>query len=603
MREFGVKLATGALSLFLLAVAGCGGNDDAPTVAPAAGPPDYTYDYSGSGYAVDHLDTPESDTGETTFTYRVNLGSSSRTVFFVFTNTTTADASAPPAAASADTAAEEMAAARQRAAAAAREARALGIGLKDREDVSLFNANPFRYLAEASGGGATGTFPLPSPSPQADTVGGSASFYTSDSTTSGIVNATCRKGVSDGVNTLNIYVDDNAWDAGSGCAEPNCISQAMVDELAGRFLKSGDNNDIHDWVSGVFGPEWGDHNYANLLPASAAGDITILLYDIDGDDSVNGGVVGFFWSKDNILPPDKESSNQRLMFYLDSNLFAQRDGPTWEASDYWPTAVIEALAHEYQHMIFFYQKMVRNGLYTAATWLNEMASETAEDLIADKAGFDGPRGVSGSDGSAGASGNVHGRLPRFNRFDYIPLTRWQNGPIDDPGDSNTLNSYSAAYAFGAYLARNFGGAQLFREMVQNDKDGEAAVSAALAALGYNEDFVSVLRKWGAAVLLSDDPTPAVPQGYRYNTGAFFTSTVAGTTYSLGSIDLTNYMFMASNPYQVGPKYYTTLPSPTDPAAGTYQESNCYYLVGYGLTGTVTRKITLPQGYKLTTVIR
>ena len=88
---------------------------------------------------------------------------------------------------------------------------------------------------------------------------------------------------------------------------------------------------------------------------------------------------------------------------MDSAYFAVPDGPTWEVTDRGPSVIIGTLAHEFQHMIHFYQKpVVRDA--DSESWLNEMASEVAEDLIADKMMVSGPRGVAYDDPTAGEPG-------------------------------------------------------------------------------------------------------------------------------------------------------------------------------------------------------
>lgn len=72
-------------------------------------------------------------------------------------------------------------------------------------------------------------------------------------------------------------------------------------------------------------------------------------------------------------------------------------------------------------------------------WLNELASEVAEDLTADKMMARGPRGVAHDDPTAGEPGNRSGRLPYDNLFNDEPVTVW-NGKIAD---------YPVKYAFAA----------------------------------------------------------------------------------------------------------------------------------------------------------
>jgi hypothetical protein len=84
-----------------------------------------------------------------------------------------------------------------------------------------------------------------------------------------------------------------------------------------------------------------------------------------------------------------------------------------------------------------------------------------------------PRGVTYSDPTAGPTGNVSGRLPLYNYWNDIQVSRWDG----------ELRNYSINYALGAYLARTYDGALLFRDIVQTGLDGEAAITNALANQG------------------------------------------------------------------------------------------------------------------------
>lgn len=564
-----------------------------------ADPSIFSHSYSGSGYDIDQLDTPLTDSADSQVRYQLDLGSATRDVYLVFTNTSLLDATAPPLLANLFPV-DRMARARQLGARMSDWARTHGIGLSDRPDVSLFNSDPELY------GGVSYEIASSAPSralagtasaPLLDSIGETSSFFLNLDGSQSIA-ATCREVLTADGKTLNIWVANDSWQ-GLGCTKAHCVDQSMVDALGDKFLSAGSNNDIYEWVTNIYGAEWGPHPFSNLI--SADDNITILLYDIDADNSTTGGVLGFFFNKDNFLSSGSNSipgSNQRIMFYVDSVMFSTPDGVSWDLTDFWPNKLIGTLAHEFQHMINYYQKNILNSPASAETWLNEMCSMVTEDLVETKLQTEGPRGVSWTDGSAGASGNISGRLPRFVRFDYLPVAQWFDGAVSDPGDTNVLNSYSLNYAYGAYLARNFGGPALFRAIVQNDLNGGDAITAALSAQGYGEDFAATLRDWGAAVLLSDDATDAVPAGSRYNRGGFSSSLLGSISYDLGSINMYNYSY----PGQAGPRIYTSLP-PSDANAGIYKTSNLYYRLGSGLSGQVTRNITLRKGTKLTVVIR
>jgi len=408
-----------------------------------------------------------------------------------------------------------------------------------------------------------------------DNVGDSDIFYRSldlaDPTA-----ATARKVISVktdfGVKTLNIWVSNDSFDSGSGCDKSKCVKQTMVDALADTFLKLEDpdngiyDNDIYDWVTNIYGEEWGNNPAGLIVPDD---EISILLTDIDNDNSANGGVVGFFWPKDNFYKAAYTGSNERVMFYIDSVMFAN-GGSSWSIDDLWPKEIVSTLAHEFQHMIHFYQKTVLLANDNTDTWINEMLSESTEDLVATKIEHIGPRGVDPNIGSAGDSGNTLGRYPLFNANNTLSLTAWNNQFAD----------YSKVSAFGAYLLRNYGGAKLLHDVMHNAfVDKQAVVDAVNKSPdGAGKTFANLLSEWGVAVMLSDHDNLLVGTP-EYNTGWFTdTDSVYGdTTYEMGSINFFNYN-----------------PLPTIYAIGgiVQPEGNYYYKIGDNLTGDITIKLEL-----------
>ncbi|GIT99902.1 hypothetical protein TSL6_04090 [Sulfurovum sp. TSL6] len=387
-----------------------------------------------------------------------------------------------------------------------------------------------------------------------------------------------------GPKTLNIWVSNDSF-SGPDCTKSKCITDTMVDELANTFLLDVDglNNDIYDWVTNVYGEEWTNAaqiEYSNLIGEND--EITILLTDINNDNSANGGVIGFFWSKDNFKTSSIPGSNERVMFYIDSVMFANEDGLSWEIDDYWPKETISTLAHEFQHMIHFYQKTVLLANDNTDTWINEMLSESTEDLIATKIRHIGPRGVDYLDGSAGDPDNTLGRYPLFNANNTLTLPA-STGPLDQNGNPTfVLADYSKVNAFGAYLLRNYGGAKLLHDIMYNSYTD---VRAVVSAVGSGKTFANLLSEWGVAVMLSDhinlSNTPF------YNTGDFSYDDYNGITYELGSINFFNYILLDqfSNIIQDGPKIYTT--------SGTVQpQGNYYYKIGDNLTGDLNITLEL-----------
>ena len=434
------------------------------------------------------------------------------------------------------------------------------------------------------------------------TEGDRFTFISRQESTNVAIPATARRVVNDGSTTLVVWIADRQWSATCRVAH-QCMTREMVDLVADRFLRSGAGNDIYDWVTAIFGDAWGPHDYPYLIPPESASQIHILFLDIDGDGVPSEGdrpdIAGYFHALNNYLPADDptwlRASNERLMFFMDAPLMAHREGPTWEVTDYYPSGMISTLAHELQHMIHFYQKSVLRG-GQSETWLNEMASMVTQDLVADKIESGGPRGVAYDDPSGGKTGNWKGRLPRYNFHNYIQVTAW------DHDRSESRKHYAINYALGAYLARNYGGATLFGDIVANGQSGVGAIEMGLRAQGHTDSFGDVLASWAVANLLSDNPR--APAGYRYNSGGTWSISRSGVeTYRLGSIDLYNYRYYydsGSGDYLDGPRLYRF--QQFSDGIRRYPHSNAYTTLGR-MTGTVRLRVRSDSGVRITVVVK
>ncbi len=514
--------------------------------------------------------------------YTHDLGSTPKDVFFIFTNANSSNVSGSSITASTVPVTELLPADTILTIPYFREA--IGteyrkVGVKGKPDAAALGARPpIRPLEVGSNFRSQLIIPIQIYS----NVGDFQSFAADSNTT---VSATQRQKVVDTEVTLNIWVANDSW---APCSKQYCLTQAMVDAFADKFLIAGTgNDDIYDWVTEVYGLPWGSHNHDYLIPASSSTNIDILFFDIDNDGNPGNNpsqvVMGYYDPSNNYLSASAPYgySNERLLFYIDSVLSAEADG-TWEISDPWPANLVSTLAHEFQHMIHFYQKNVTHNT-GSETWINEMSSLMTEDYLADKLLADGPRGVAYNDYTAGSSGNTDGRLPMFNYYNDVSPTVFSY--------STTVN-YAVTYAFGAYLSRNYGGAELFQKIVQNSWTNYQAITSAVTEMGYDETFTSLLQKWGVAVLLSDQTD--LTSGFQYNTGSGFASTVNSITYNVGSVNLFNYSYYG----QVGPLYYT--PS----SVGRHNKlSNTYVKVGTAQTGTFTAAVEMASGVRLTVVTK
>lgn len=432
---------------------------------------------------------------------------------------------------------------------------------------------------------------------------------------------------------LNLWVANDSWDGNTDAivdaANPNpepsskdwtipwsppshLVTPAMLTALADRLLKDG-TNDIYGWVTNLLGREWAEGGSPAPEFIDGRGDLHIFVKNLNPTQtSASSGVLmGYFDATNNFRQGAyswASSSNERILFALDADSLANSDGKAWSTSAYWPSRTISTLAHEFQHMIHFYQKQVRNGLTVQTdAWINEMASMMVEDLVASKLEIPGPRGVplldSGYDYSSGKAPLSSGRLLDFLVYhDWISLTGWGDG-----NNRSTLESYSNAYAFGAWLLRNYGGPTVLRDLVTNSQTNEQAVLRAVANhsafTGTGPTFAGLVQDWGLATYLG---AASVRSGLDYSTysdstqttSVAFTSTLGNATYSLGSINLYNYAYQVGVKEHRGP-WTSSSWSETNPIyAGA-----TFFLLAQKASGSVQRySLLLPPQVALTVVV-
>ncbi len=270
---------------------------------------------------------------------------------------------------------------------------------------------------------------------------------------------------------------------------------------------------------------------SNTITAQAAGNtaitadsntkLEVLVYDLLGDASANqtSGTFGFFNPADiylnGVTYRDSNgqlqtitTSNECEVIHVDS-YFLKKDieGYTSNGTTVYTHYVESTLIHEFQHLLNFCNKY---GQYE--TWFTEMLSMSAEDVF------------KLDDYSAPKS-----------RFDiYFDKTYQGFGNWPDLDDDTVLYSYANAYAFGAYLMRNYGGINLINKIATNNYTNEGAITKALQDLGYNETFNTVFEKFGSIFACAD--------GSGLSLNKSVTSSVNNISKTLEAIDLTDYAF-------------------------------------------------------------
>lgn len=274
-----------------------------------------------------------------------------------------------------------------------------------------------------------------------------------------------------------VWVVNEYWDTSSA---GNKVNADVCRDIAEKF---SENYKFEQKIFGDISSEMYSSNSkeASLVDMSdgKSGDyVNIVLYDIGVDYNSDKpcGVVGYFYSKDYIMNPStsyedvksgllsdlSRCSNEGKFFYIDTP-FANLSGVSKNGYEYNGTGnasetVISTLFHEFQHMINFAQKNL-NGVQVTNTdtWYNEMLSMLSEDLMGKVLGISEEEKVDVS------------RLRGYNNYYFL------SGLAEYRNDDYAVVSYSTAYALGAYLARNYGGAELVHEISTNRYYGAESI--------------------------------------------------------------------------------------------------------------------------------
>lgn len=311
------------------------------------------------------------------------------------------------------------------------------------------------------------------------------------------------------------------------------INATKAAELADKF------DELYGYVRHIFGNESDEmvtvvskngqqyEDIQDITQVSNTGEmVNIVVYDIYDDylKSENGGVYGYFWAKDYYSKTYAQAmgsqagvlnyTNEGKYFYVDS-YFANTDS----------VGIHSTLAHEFQHMINFGEKdmaslekaQTQADVLVPEVWYNEMLSMLCEDMMQEKLGV-------------ADKNSPLARLPFFCLgYPYSGVIDWLDG--DD-----VYYSYASAYTFGAYLARNFGGPALVKEIATNNYANRQSITKALQILGYNETFDSVFKKYAQALVLDN---PNCGADVTLNKSAQWTSGYNGYTYPMKAIDIFN----------------------------------------------------------------
>jgi len=322
-------------------------------------------------------------------------------------------------------------------------------------------------------------------------------------------------------NTRNFFVEDDAHmnsytreitatllatgTYGNIWVADNVLSTAAAQKVAAKF------DIMYPATTNIFGYEFGGG------PGGEGGrdgdpKVQILFYNI-----LDPRVGGYFFSKDYYTQQYLDDRGMRSTKTNNAEIFYMNaDGEETDEELSW---IYSTMVHELQHMTNFNERTVKRGVNTSA-WFNEMLSMMAEDLLATHIDVD-----------TKSFGHPISRIPYF-LFDYYSdrLRDWRNDWM----------SYCRHYAFGAYLLRNYGGAEVAKKIMTAGSTNE--IEAILQALNISfsgstereEKMTQLQKKFSEAMIFSGDNIPA---------GAHtFDKTVTSTVTGGNGTSYTNHAF-------------------------------------------------------------
>ncbi|GMR12102.1 MAG: hypothetical protein BMS9Abin29_0290 [Gemmatimonadota bacterium] len=230
-------------------------------------------------------------------------------------------------------------------------------------------------------------------------------------------------------------------------------------------------------------------SYGDASDLDGNGRVIILLTPVVNrltPRGAEGFAAGFFFGVDLLVDEDK--SNRGEIFYL------LVPDPTGEFSDPHSVSQLERvlpaiLAHEFQHMIHFNERVLKRGAdRTDALWLSEALAHTAEDLVAERLATQGDFDAA----------------QLFGVENYRRAVRYLESPsswslILREGLAS-LQERGAGWLFVRYLEERFGGTSVLRALTQTTTTGTENVTAATGS-----SWTSLLADWGAAVGVEGQP--------------------------------------------------------------------------------------------------
>jgi len=213
------------------------------------------------------------------------------------------------------------------------------------------------------------------------------------------------------------------------------------------------------------------------------------------------------------------NSNEALVTFLNLDMLVYSPTGPWSANAIGAKQTFFTLSHEYQHLLYAYNKLFSPSSVAGATpttWENELSSQTIAYLVS-AAVYPGAQG----------SANEHPELASGGEFEQFlaqpscDLKSWGNG---------SSCYYPKAVVTGMLMLHQFGPG-IFKQWVTTPTVGEAALNAGLQ--GYNgNNYSRVMQRLGATLAMTN--TTSYPAGYGFPARSY---TIGSTTINLPAVQI------------------------------------------------------------------
>ncbi len=282
-------------------------------------------------------------------------------------------------------------------------------------------------------------------------------------------------------------------------------NEAQAEALAERFA-----NSVYPLESSVVSEPWGSDVHADWRALTLPGDtrdVHLVLSRLNDPASASGSrTLGYVRWTNALLKSAGPAvcggdvdclrvvgdSNEALATFVDLDTFAKADAPgNWSMKDNGPSLALSTLAHEYLHVLYAYNKILRQPISASGptVWENELAAQTMGYLVAADT-FTGGRG---GDANSHPDLRPRGDFETFLARPACNLKAWSVA-------SGDYTCYPKALALGMQMLHQFGPG-VMKPWVTGSHTGERALNAGLQAVG-GGDYSRLLKQLTATLALA-----------------------------------------------------------------------------------------------------